>query len=173
MAVRQLTERERAIIGEHAARHGVVRGLDQSIADADGNIGAPLVRLGTLARLEARGKISPAMCEAGNCFHALFQLGALDGFKAADMGRVPVSGGQKFDDLTPSHERCRARIAEAVAALGGNGSIAASIIWHVVGLKCSAAMGAGAPSERRHRVRRDRQARRVERLLTNRLRVHR
>jgi hypothetical protein len=134
---RQLTERSRAIISEHAAKHGVVVEADRPIADSSSGIGFPLVRLPTLARLEACGTITAGQLAAGERFHAMFQHAALDALRAADLARVPVAGGPVLGDISPSHERCRRRIAEAVTALGGNGSIAASAVWHVVGLEWS------------------------------------
>jgi hypothetical protein len=135
--LRQLTDRERAIIGKYAATHGQVRGLEVPIADDAGNISMPLLRLPLLARLEQRGTITRAEAEAGERFHSLFQHAGLDGLRAADMTRVPTAIGAVPGDISPSNERCRARIAAAVAALGGKGSIAASIAWHVCGLEWS------------------------------------
>ena len=149
--LRQLTERERAIVGKYAAQHGEVRALDETVVDDDGGIGMPLLRLGTLTRLEHRGTITRAEAEAGERFHLLFQNGGLDGLKAADMARVSAAGGMAGDRIPPSHERCRARVAAAMAALGGNGSIAASIAWHVVGLEWSVnrwATATGRPADR-------------------------
>jgi hypothetical protein len=135
--LRQLTDRERAIIGKYAAQHGQVRALDQPISDDDGAISMPLLRLSTLVRLEQRGTITRTEAEAGELFGRLFQNAALDGLKAGDMARVPTAIGAVPGDISPSNERCRRRIAEAIAALGGNGSIAASITWHVCGLEWS------------------------------------
>lgn len=134
--LRQLTPRERAIVGKYAAQHGVVRGLDMPIADDSGGIAMPLLRLSTLARLEHRGTITAEEAAAGERFHALFQHANLDGLRAADMSRVPAALAVG-SEASPSHERCRKRVAEAMAALGGNGSVAASAVWHVVGLEWS------------------------------------
>jgi len=136
--LRQLTERELAIVGKYSAQHGAVRGLEAPIADVAGGIGAPLLRLPLLARLEHRGAITRTEAEAGERFHDLFQRGGLDGLKAADMGRIPAAGGMMFgDQISPSGERCRVRVTEAMTALGGAGSVAASAVWHVVGFEMS------------------------------------
>lgn len=132
--LRQLTERERAIVGEHAARHGQVRGLEAPIADDDGNISMPLVRVSVLERLHRRGTISAGEAAAGELFAKLFRIASLDPLKAADMERVPAGRG---GDLPPSAERCRRRVADAMIALGGAGSPAASAIWHICGLEWS------------------------------------
>lgn len=136
-ALRQLTKREAAIVGKYAAKHGQVLRAAMQIADSDGRIGVPLVRLSTLARLEHKGVITAEEAAAGERFNRLFQRAGLDGLQAADMARVPVAGGPMFGDVSASGERCRRRIADAVTALGGHGSIAASAVWHVVGLEWS------------------------------------
>jgi hypothetical protein len=134
--LRQLTPREQAIINRYSAQHGRVVGLEAPIADSAGGIGMPLLRLGTLARLERRGAITPAEAAAGERFHALFQKGGLDGLRAADVSRVPVAAGTAVaGDISPSNERCRRRVAEALLSLGGHGSVAASAIWHIIGLE--------------------------------------
>ena len=121
--LRQLTERERSIVDECAARHGQVRGFALPIADDSGGIGSPLIRLPLLTRLEARGTISATERAAREGFHALFQRAALDSLRAADMSRV--SGGAGAGDLSPASERCRRRVSDAMTALGGAGSPAA------------------------------------------------
>jgi hypothetical protein len=135
--LRPLTEREQAIVNKYSTQHGQVRGLEVPIADDAGNVSMPLLRLPLLMRLEQRGTISRVEAEAGAYFHELFWRAGLDGLKASDMTRVPTAVGAVPGEISPSNERCRVRVAEAVAALGGNGSVAASIIWHVCGLEWS------------------------------------
>jgi hypothetical protein len=136
MALRQLTDRDRLLIGKFAAQHGQVRRSDRQIADDSGGIGVPFERLSTLRLLEARGVITAAEAQAGARFNALFQHAHLDALKAADMSREPVAGGLRDRDLSHSGERCRRQIADAMAVLGGN-SAAASIAWHCLGLEWS------------------------------------
>jgi hypothetical protein len=133
--LRQLTERDRQLIGKFAAAHGQVRRSDRQIADDGGGIGVPFERLSTLRLLEARGTITTAEASAGARFSHLFQHAHLDALKAADMSREPATAGMRDRDLSPSGERSRQRIAEAIAALGGHGSAAASAVWHVCGLE--------------------------------------
>jgi hypothetical protein len=133
----KLTSREREIVGRFAAQHGTVRGFDQTIADDSGAISWPLVRLPLLRRLADRGVLTAEQAGAGERFNQLFQRGQLDALKAADMSREPIAGGRRAGDLPPSAEHCRVRVAAAVASLGGHGSIAASVVWHVAGLEWS------------------------------------
>jgi len=84
-------------------------------------------------------------------FHALFRIAALDALKAADMARVPAAAGMVAADLSSSQERCRRQVSDAMVALGGAGSPAASIIWHVAGLEWSVnrwAIATKRPAER-------------------------
>ncbi len=134
--LRPLTRREREIVGRHALTHGAVAGFVAPIADADGGVAHPLVKLHALARMEKAGTITAGQRDAGEYFHRLFQRAALDGLRAADMSRVAISGGSG-DHVVPSNEHCRRRVAELVDALGGHGSIVASCAWHVVGLEWS------------------------------------
>lgn len=136
-ALRQLTERELAIIGKYSAQHGQVRGFEQSVADDNGAISLPLLRVPLLLKLEHRGAISRQQAEAGCLFHMLFQRAALDALRAADMGRVPMPPGTVPRDPSASVERCRQQVSAAMTALGGAGSVAASIIWHCCGLEWS------------------------------------
>lgn len=131
--LRQLTERERERVGEFAAQHGKVLGFALPIADEDGNVSMPAIRVSVLARLQHRGAISAAEAGAGELFHKLFRTASLDPLKAADMGRVP--GGMSRGDLPPSAEQCRRKVADAMTALGGAGSPAASAVWHICGLE--------------------------------------
>ena len=131
--LRRLTERERERVGEFAAQHGKVLGFALPIADDDGNVSMPAIRVSVLARLQHRGAISAGEAAAGETFHRLFRIATLDPLKAADMARTP--GGKSAGDLPPSAEQCRRRVADAMAALGGAGSPAASAIWHICGLE--------------------------------------
>jgi hypothetical protein len=135
--LRQLTPADLRLISKFATQpqHGRVLRATRQTADSDGGIAVPFERLSTLRLLEARGVISAIEARAGERFNFLFQRGNLDGLRAADMSREPVSGGRMAGDLPPSAERSRKRIADAMAALGGHGSLAASVIWHVVGLE--------------------------------------
>ncbi len=101
--LRSLTRREREIVGRHAVRHGEVLGLPETVVDAEGGIGSPLVRMLTLARMERSGSITSGQRAAGDRFHDLFRRAALDGLKAADTSRVP-SGPGSHADCDPSRK---------------------------------------------------------------------
>jgi hypothetical protein len=135
-ALRPLSRGERQRIGEYALQHGRVLGFSNVLADHDGHIGSPLIRLPLLSRLEARGTISAAEAGAGERFHGLFRIAALDALRAASMERR-TPGGTAPGDLSPAGERCRRRVSDAMTALGGAGSPAGGAIWHVCGLEWS------------------------------------
>ena len=138
MAVlRELTERDRAIINKYSAQHDPVRGFTQPIADDTGAVSMPLLRLNTILRLEQRGVIDRASAEAAERFALLFRVGSLDPLKAGDVSRVPLPPGMSRGDLSTSGERCRRQVTAAMTALGGAGSAAASAVWHVCGLEMS------------------------------------
>jgi len=61
-------------------------------------------------------------------------------FRAADLSRVPGAHGRGSDPPTWA----RKRVSEAISALGGQGSLVASCLWHVIGLEWSIRAGAGS-----------------------------
>jgi hypothetical protein len=67
--------------------------LDQQIADHRGQIGSPFRAVDTLLSMERRGTITRALRDAGAEFRAAFHTAQLAGLKAADIGRLRVSGG--------------------------------------------------------------------------------
>lgn len=136
LKLRPLTRAERALVDPARLRHGAVMGWSGPIADIEGGIGQPLFALSTLALLERRGTITADERRAGDAFHAVFRRAALDGLKAADMGRVATIGAPSFAG-GGGNEGARRRIAAAIDKLGGEASIAASCAWHVLGLEWS------------------------------------
>jgi hypothetical protein len=80
------------------------------------------------------GTISPVMRQAGDDFHRLFRLAALDPLRPAPLLRMPKGTG---DTMTERVEAARRRVAAAMAALGGQNSPAGSCIWHVIGCETS------------------------------------
>jgi hypothetical protein len=138
MELRPLTKRERDAVGRHAVQHGKILALRRPISDSEGRISSPLVRVDTIGRLERSGTITPQMADAAARFHTLFQRAGLDGLRAADPSRPFIEGGLHPGDRGLSgHDGARRRVAAAVAALGGHGSILGSAVWHVAGLEWS------------------------------------
>ncbi len=85
-------------------------------------------------RLAQRGAITPEMLSAGREFHADFRLAQLDGLRAAALYRI---GGRVRDAAPPGNEKAHKAVMQAVNALGGGRSVAASCLWHVLGLEWS------------------------------------
>jgi hypothetical protein len=75
------------------------------------------------------------MHDGGQVFRKLFRTAALDGLRAMPLIRIP--GGGDGLTLTEQAHVARRKVAKAMAALGGSGSIAGSCVWHVVGCECS------------------------------------
>jgi hypothetical protein len=135
MDLRRLTARERAEVGAERLAQGPVLAARGQHADAAGRIGAPLVALSTLAGLERRGTITGRQRAAGDAFHNCFRRAGLDALRAAPLVRLGGPGGGWRD--VPGCERARRTVADAIRALGGGGTLAASCAWHVLGLEWS------------------------------------
>lgn len=117
-------------------RHDRIERAAQQMADARRLIGLPYIALSTLAVMQRAGTITPRQRDAGEEFHRLFRLAALDGLKAAALDRIPAVGGCNAYGAA-SNERARRMIGEAIRALGGEGTLRASCAWHVLGLEWS------------------------------------
>lgn len=150
-ALRQLTPREQLLVDKFSAQHAPVRAFAQPIADDAGDVSSPLIRVSMLAQLERRGTITSAEAQAGDRFHRLFRVAALDSLRAADMGRTPAAAGYRAIELSDSSERARRRVSAAMAALGGAGAPAAGVAWNVLGMEMSLRQWAIA-SQRQHQV---------------------
>src|SRR5713226_5234559 len=75
-------------------RRGEVEAIGHSIADEDGRPASPFRAIGTLAQMESRGSITARMRQAGEQFHVDFIIAGLEPLRAADMGRLPGTGGK-------------------------------------------------------------------------------
>lgn len=116
-------------------QHG---GFGEPTRDADPEMGTPVSHhraVDTLGMMLTNGTISPEMFEAGTKFRIQFRTAALDGIQVMSLIRVSGNTGA---GLTEHQVTSRDRAAAAVIALGGFDSAAGSIVWHVVGLECSA-----------------------------------
>jgi Domain of unknown function (DUF6456) len=107
----------------------------ETLADSDGGIGLPWRVETMLERMERRGAISAAQRHAGEEFHRLFRLAALDPLRAADMLRGDRASRADGNGI----ERARRRVDDALLALGGQGSPCGSCAWFVLGCELSLA----------------------------------
>lgn len=124
---------ENAPSRERRQHNGVGRSAKQ-IADSAGDIGRPWRVVDILASMSGRGLIDKRELMAGEKFHEDFQLAGLDPLRAADMGRIPISGGRS--DYRGSIA-ARGRVIAALDALGGNASPSGSCAWYVLGCELS------------------------------------
>jgi hypothetical protein len=77
-----------------------------------------------------RGSITVEMAKAGPQFCSEFSRAYLDPLQAADIGRVPVSGG---GECSYHIQSARERAWAALEAVGGLASPGGCCIWSVVG----------------------------------------
>jgi hypothetical protein len=103
--------------------------------DPDGRIVYHRRTVDTLGKMLHAGTIDQAMHDAAKDFQAAFILAQLDPLRALPILRVPGTGREP--DLSERQLHGRRRVHEAMAALGGVSSPAASCVWHVVGLQRS------------------------------------
>lgn len=114
----------------HRRQHDRIVRLGTQLADAEGSVGEPFRAEGLLGRLERNGDIGPREREAGEEFHRLFQLAALDPIRAADMSRI---SGAPHAGLIIGSESARRKIWKAIDALGGQNAPCGSCCWYVLG----------------------------------------
>lgn len=119
---------------KHRRQHGGLERVDKQIVDAHGAIGNPWRTIGLLAKWERAKRITPEMRAAGEKFHELFQLAALDPIQAADMGRIANCGRA---DKHRGSVQAREEVGEAIGALGGHRAQGASCAWYVLGCEHS------------------------------------
>lgn len=116
--------------------HGAVERLERPIADSAGRLARPYRGIDTLAAMERRGSITPAMRQAGEDFRARFAVAQLDPLRALDYSR-PRDGAaaRHYGGEGPGLrvEGARQAVWRAILAVGGPGSPAGSCLWHVVG----------------------------------------
>jgi hypothetical protein len=105
--------------------------------EADPETGSPVQHrraVDTLGLMLTNGTISPEMHDAAVAFRTAFRAAALDDLQPMALDRIPGGAG---DSMTERNLHARRKVAGAMAALGGPGSAAGSIVWHVVGLEAS------------------------------------
>ena len=115
-------------------QHG---GFSDALRDTDPETGVPVAHrraVDTLGLMLTNGTISPEMHDAAVAFRTTFRAAALDDLQPMALDRIPGGPG---DGMTERNLHARRKVAGALAALGGSGSAAGSIVWHVVGLEAS------------------------------------
>jgi len=103
--------------------------------DPDGRIVYHHRTVDTLGKMLRAGTIDQAMHDAAKDFQAAFIVAQLDPLRALPILRVPGTGREP--DLSERQLHARRQVHQAMAALGGISSPAASCVWHVVGLQRS------------------------------------
>src|SRR5579863_5762720 len=68
--------------------HGPIERFDQAIADDNGRPSRPYRAVDTLAMMQRRGSITPAMRQAAETFRARFAAAHLDPLRALDWSRL-------------------------------------------------------------------------------------
>lgn len=115
-------------------RQGAITRAD-TMPDTAGNIGHPFRAEGQLSRLMRSGAIDPAARAAGEEFHRLFHLAALDPLRAADVSRVPRGYGGVT--VMAGSEAAHRKIDAALDVLGGLASPCGACAYFVLGLDMS------------------------------------
>ena len=119
------------------AKQGTIERIAKPIPDEFGRPARPYRVVDTLAIMERRGSITPAMRQAGEDFRAQFATAHLDPLRALDTtrlrtgSRAPVRSEPEPPGLRI--ETARNAIWRAISAVGGIGSPAGSCLWHVLG----------------------------------------
>lgn len=115
--------------------HGPIERLERPIADDSGRTARPYRAVDTLAAMERRGSISPAMRQAGEDFRARFATAQLDPLRSVDLTRLRLGGASRIGGEEPGLRIGGARetVWRAILAVGGLGSPGGSCLWHVVG----------------------------------------
>jgi len=100
------------------------------VIDTVGNRAIPWQVIGLMDSLHRKGEISDAMLHAAEQFHRAFQAAMLDPLRAADMGRTGCADASRNAFGSDSARR---QVRAVIASLGGQASLAGSIVWEVVG----------------------------------------
>jgi hypothetical protein len=105
---------------------------DKQIIDAQGEKGAPYRTIDTLEAMLRRGTIDEEQHAAGERFRNDWTVARYDDLKAPSMLRLPGSGRQ--GEPTRMAVDARERVADAIEAAGGFGSLGGSCLWWVLGV---------------------------------------
>jgi hypothetical protein len=116
--------------------HGPVERLERPIGDNSGRPARPYRAIDTLAVMERRGSITPAMRQAGENFRTRFMTAQLDPLSAFDLSRPRAGRHSTFrsgDEPGFRIDNAREVVWRAVLAVGGLSSAGGSCLWHVLG----------------------------------------
>jgi hypothetical protein len=117
-------------------QHSRVTRDDKQIIDARGDIGAPWQAESLLGQLREAKVITLQERLAGEEFARLFRLACHDTLQASDPARAVVDVGRGTWGPGGS-DWARARVREAINAVGGFDSPGALACWYVLGLEMS------------------------------------
>ncbi len=115
--------------------HGgpVVERVSAQILDAEDMLGWPFKALDAIDIMRRRGVLTDDQVAAAREFRDKWDCAHLEALKAADVGRVPVSGANPQRTMSDSVYAARRWIWRRVDGLGGLASPSGSIVVHVVG----------------------------------------
>jgi hypothetical protein len=114
--------------------HGLVMLADGPVKADPGDFGIPYQAIDLVANMRDRGTITDREELAADRFRAWFQIGKLEGLRAADLAKPVVDGGGRDIDFPVRCEKARDEIYEAIRWIGGRDSPGADCLWHVIGL---------------------------------------
>jgi hypothetical protein len=110
---------------------GPIERVPQAIADESGRPARPFRAVDTIGAMLRKGRITPAMHQAGEDFHALFMTAQLEPLRAVDLRRLP--DGMRELPLSLRQSEARKEVWRALKLVGGIASPAGSCLWHIVG----------------------------------------
>ena len=114
-------------------QHGQVELVPETIKDSAGRPSQPYKSVDVVEGLLARGIIDSEAALAADRFKRAFRVAALDTLRAADLSRIPGGSHRGFDPPVWARKHVHA----AIDALGGQRSLVASCLYHVIGLEWS------------------------------------
>lgn len=136
-------------------QHGPIEQFERPITDDRGRPSRPYRAVDTLAVMQRRGSITPAMRQAAEDFRVRFAAAQLDPLRALNWSRLRTGIATRrldADDAGLRAETARRAVWRAIQAVGGIASPAGSCLWHVVGWEQSLKEWAGEQGWQGRRV---------------------
>jgi hypothetical protein len=112
----------------------VVALVPNAIADDAGAPSQPYRAVDRLAMMERSGQINAQMRQAGERFRERFYVANLDQLKAQNLER-PFGEIRAVRAEPLRIERARNDVRHLMIALGGQHSLAGSVVWNIIGLE--------------------------------------